>query len=194
MMEEIMKQIRESVEIKQLLLNNEIELSCIQDAAEICIKSLRNGNKIMLAGNGGSAADAQHIAGELVNRFGFDRPAIAALAISTDTSVTTSIANDSSYNFIFSRQVEAIGIKGDVLITLSTSGNSTNILEAIKSAAKKGITTIGFSGSKGGRMSELCNIIVKVPSESTPRIQEVHILIGHILCHIIETSLYSAKQ
>ena len=194
MMEEIMKQIRESVEIKQLLLNNEIELSCIQDAAEMCIQSLRNGNKIILAGNGGSAADAQHIAGELVNRFGFDRPAIAALAISTDTSVTTSIANDSSYNFIFSRQVEAIGIKGDVLITLSTSGNSTNILEAIKSAAKKGIATIGFSGSKGGKMSELCNIIVKVPSESTPRIQEVHILIGHILCHIIETSLYGAKQ
>lgn len=193
-MEEIKKQIRESVEIKQLLLNNEIVLSCIQDAAEMCIESLRKGNKIMLAGNGGSAADAQHIAGELVNRFGFDRPAIAALAISTDTSVTTSIANDSSYNFIFSRQVEAIGIKGDVLITLSTSGNSTNILEAIKSAAKKGIATIGFSGSKGGKMSELCNIIVKVPSESTPRIQEVHILIGHILCHIIETSLYSAKQ
>lgn len=190
-MEEIKTQIRESLEIKKLLLQDDQILEAIQKSAGVCIEALKNGKKLLLAGNGGSAADAQHIAGELVNRFGFDRPAIAAVAISTDTSVLTSIANDYDYKLIFSRQIEALGNTGDVLISLSTSGNSENIIEGIRAAKQKGIITIGMTGSAGGKMSDMCDLVIHAPSSSTPRIQEIHILVAHIICTIIEKDLFS---
>jgi D-sedoheptulose 7-phosphate isomerase len=192
-MDFIRKQIEESLKVRKLILDDEKILKSIKETAEICCKALRNGNKILLIGNGGSAADAQHLAGELVNRFGFDRPGLSAIALTTDTSVITSISNDYGFERLFSRQVQALGKKGDVLIVLSTSGNSANILEGIKEAKKKGIITIGLSGKSGGKMNKLCDLMLKVPSEETPRIQEVHILLGHIICASIENDLFNKK-
>jgi len=186
----IRKQIEESLKVKTLLLEDENTFRLIEESALQCCKALRNDKKIIFAGNGGSAADAQHLAGELVNRFGFERPGLSAIAITTDTSVITSIANDYGFERLFARQIEAIGKKGDVLLALSTSGNSANIIEGIKEAKKVGIITIGLTGSSGGKISQLCDLCLKIPSDDTPRIQEAHILIGHIICSIIENSLY----
>ena len=190
-MDFIRKQIEESLKVRKLILDDEKILKSIKETAEICCKALRNGNKILLIGNGGSAADAQHLAGELVNRFGFDRPGLSAIALTTDTSVITSISNDYGFEKLFSRQVQALGKKGDALLALSTSGNSVNILEGIKEAKKMGIATIGFTGKSGGKMSQLCDMCLKMPSDDTPRIQEAHILIGHIICALIENDLYN---
>jgi D-sedoheptulose 7-phosphate isomerase len=189
-MDFIRKQIEESLKVKTLLLDDENIQKSIKTAATFCCEALRNDKKIIFAGNGGSAADAQHLAGELVNRFGFDRPGLSAIALTTDTSVITSIANDYGFEKLFSRQIQAIGKKGDVLVVLSTSGNSSNIIEGIKEARKTGIITIGLTGRSGGKMPPLCDICLNVPSDDTPRIQEAHILIGHILCSIIENSLF----
>lgn len=189
-MDIIRQQIEESIRVKNLILENKGIQTTIKEAAVICSRSLKKGKKIIFAGNGGSAADAQHLAGELVNRFGFERPGIAAIAITTDTSVITSISNDSGFDKLFARQIEAIGKKGDVLISLSTSGNSVNIIEGIKEARKAGIIAIGFTGKSGGRMSRLCDLTIKAPSDETPRIQEAHILIGHILCSSVENRLF----
>lgn len=190
MMDIIRKQIEDSLKVKKMVLDDMEAVKSIEEAASHCIKALKKGNKIIIAGNGGSAADAQHIAGELVNRFGFERPGLAAIAITTDTSVITSISNDYGFLKVFSRQIEAIGKKGDVFISLSTSGTSGNILEAIKESKSKGIFNIGFTGKSGGKMSKLCDLIIKVPSSDTPRIQEVHILIGHIICSLIENGIF----
>ena len=192
-MNEIRRQIEESIKIKELILDNEELLRSIKKGAEVCIKALKGGRKIMFAGNGGSAADAQHLAAELVNRFGFDRPAIAAIALTTDTSVLTAIANDYNFNILFSRQIESVGIKGDVLVALSTSGNSVNVLEGIKTAKGKGIITIGITGSSGGKMARVCDVSIEIPSSETARIQEASILIGHILCYEIENSIFGKK-
>ena len=146
-----------------------------------------------MAGNGGSAADAQHIAGELVSRFYFDRPALGALALTTDTSIMTAIGNDYGYDYLFSRQLEGLGNGGDVFVGISTSGNSRNILSALKTAKAKGMLAVGLTGQKGGLMDELCDIVLRVPSDSTPRIQESHITIGHILCMIVEDSIFGGK-
>ena len=189
-MEFIRKQIEESLKVKKLLLDDENFIKAIKESAEICCDALRGDKKVIFAGNGGSAADAQHLAGELVSRFGFDRPGLSAIAITTDTSVITSISNDYGFDKLFSRQVQAIGKKGDVLIALSTSGNSVNIIEGLKEAKKTGLKTIGFTGISGGKMAHACDICLKVPSKDTPRIQETHILIGHIICSIIENSLF----
>jgi D-sedoheptulose 7-phosphate isomerase len=189
-MDFIRKQIEESLNVKKLLLNDLNIQKSITETTDICCKAIRNGNKILFIGNGGSAADAQHLAGELVNRFGFERPGLAAIALTTDTSVITSISNDYGFEKLFSRQVQAIGTKGDVLLALSTSGNSPNILEGINEARKRGITTIGLTGLNGGKISELCDICIKVPSGDTPRIQEAHILIGHIICSTIENNIF----
>ena len=189
-MDFIRKQIEESLKVKKLLLDDENINKVIKESAAICIEALRNDKKILFAGNGGSAADAQHLAGELVNRFGFDRPGLSAIALTTDTSVITSISNDYGFEKLFSRQIQAIGKKGDVLLALSTSGNSVNIIEGIKEAKRIGIVTIGLTGRSGGKMLQLCNFCIKVPSEDTPRIQEAHILIGHIICSIIENCLF----
>jgi D-sedoheptulose 7-phosphate isomerase len=189
-MESIKKHIEDSINVKKRILDDNQMVESIDAAAGLCIKALKKGNKIILAGNGGSSADAQHIAAELVNRFGFDRPGLAAIAITTDTSVITSISNDYGFEKLFARQVEALGKKSDVLIVFSTSGNSANILGAIKEARAKGLLTIGMTGKTGGKMAKLCDIILKVPSSDTPRIQEAHILIGHIICSEIENRIF----
>lgn len=188
----------DSIKIKNEILNDENLINLIKKSALMIIQAYKNGNKTLLAGNGGSAADAQHIAGEFVSRFYFDRPGIASIALSTDTSILTAIGNDYGYENLFARQVQAQGNKGDVFIGISTSGNSKNILKALEICKEKEILSIGLSGASGGAMNELCDICIKVPSSCTPRIQESHILIGHILCAVVEEELFgkgfSCKQ
>lgn len=158
--------------------------------AGVCSEALRRGNKILFAGNGGSAADAQHLAGELVSRFAYDRPGLAAFALTTDTSVLTAIGNDYGYEHLFARQVQAVGVAGDVLFGISTSGRSPNILAALRLARDKGLVTVGLTGRLGGQMPELCDHLLRVPSDSTPRIQEGHIAMGHAICQIIEATIF----
>lgn len=186
----IKKQIQRSIAVKQTLLDNEEVLNMIESAVQLVIAAYQNNNKTMVAGNGGSAADAQHIAGELVARFYFDRPGLSSMALSTDTSVITAIGNDYGFERLFSRQIEAHGNNGDVFIGLSTSGNSPNILKALEMCKEKGVKTIGLTGESGGKMADLCDICIKVPSSETPRIQESHILIGHIICYLVEEMLF----
>jgi D-sedoheptulose 7-phosphate isomerase len=163
---------------------------CLTDAvaisAQLCIDCLKSGGKILLFGNGGSAADAQHIAAELVGRYKVERKSLPAIALTTNTSALTAIGNDYGYIHVFDRQVEGLANKGDVVIGISTSGNSINVINALKVASKLNCTTIGFSGQDGGEMNKICNINLAVPSEDTPRIQEMHILIGHTICHLID--------
>jgi len=165
-------------------------IHCLTDSvaisAQLCIDCLKSGGKILLFGNGGSAADAQHIAAELVGRYKVERKSLPAIALTTDTSVLTSIGNDYGYIHVFERQVEALANKGDIAIGISTSGNSINVINALKVASKLNCNTIGFSGQDGGEMNKICNINLSVPSEDTPRIQEMHILIGHTICHLID--------
>ena len=153
-------------------------------------ESIQEGHKVLFVGNGGSAADAQHLAAEIVGRFEKDRSGLAAIALTTDSSALTSIANDYGFDSIFSRQVEALGQEGDVLVAISTSGKSPNILKAVEVARTKGLTTIGLLGKTGGRLKELVDHALVVPSDNTARVQEAHILIGHILCQLIEESLF----
>ena len=186
----IKDQIKKSYETKQDIYNNEELLNKIEQVAKICVELYRGSNKTILAGNGGSAADAQHIAAELVGRYGFDRPSIPSLALTTDTSNLTAIGNDYGYDKVFSRQLEGMGQEGDIFIGISTSGNSKNIINAFQSAKVKGITTVALTGKDGGEMAKIADIALIVPSDSTPRIQESHILIGHILCDIIEKEIF----
>ena len=190
MKEYIKDQIKKSYEIKQELYKNDDLLEKIVTVAQLCLEVYHNGKKTMLAGNGGSAADAQHIAAELVGRYGFDRPSLPSLALTTDTSNLTAIGNDYGYDFVFSRQLEGMGQEGDTFIGISTSGNSVNIINAFESAKKKGITTVALTGRDGGKMASIADIALVIPSNSTPRIQESHILVGHILCDIIEKELF----
>ncbi len=162
----------------------------LEQSAKTILESLKNGNKFLLAGNGGSAGDAQHIAAELTGRYKKERPGIKAIALTTDTSAITAIGNDYGYDYIFSRQLDALGVNGDVFLGISTSGNSKNIIEALTLAKERGITTIGLSGRDGGAMRSLCDINIIVPSDNTPRIQEMHILVGHTLCMLIEDHLF----
>lgn len=159
-------------------------------AVNLSVQALKSGNKILFAGNGGSAADAQHWAGELVSRFNYDRPGLAGIALTTDTSTLTAIGNDYGYDYVFARQVEALGRKGDVLIAISTSGNSKNIVRAIHAAREAGISVIGFTGRKGGAMTDICDICLRMPSDATPKIQEGHEFIGHLLCGLIEREMF----
>jgi len=165
----------------------------IEIAAKICIDSLKNGNKILIFGNGGSAADAQHIAAELVGRYKTERKGIPAIALTTDTSAITSIANDYGYLHVFERQVEALANKGDVVIGISTGGSSTNIISALKLANNLDCKTIGFSGRDGGEFNALCDVNLVAIAEDTPRIQEMHILIGHTICHLIELEFSTSE-
>lgn len=158
----------------------------IKKACETAVATLKAGGKILLCGNGGSAADAQHIAAELTGRYKTERGALAGIALTTDTSALTAIGNDYGYEFVFSRQLEALGREGDLLIAISTSGNSGNVVKALELARKIGIKTIGLSGRTGGAMNELCELNLVVPSNDTPRIQEIHIMIGHIICQAID--------
>ena len=159
-------------------------------ATGISIAALRAGRKLLFCGNGGSAADAQHWAGELVSRFHYDRPGLPAIALTTDSSILTAIGNDYGYDRVFARQVEALGVAGDVLVAISTSGNSPNVVAAIEAARGQGLATIGFTGQGGGRMAALCDVCIRIPSTSTPRIQEGHEVLGHALCALIEATLF----
>lgn len=186
----IIKQIADSAATKQAILDNEPLLDTIVTVAKACVEVYRKGKKTMLAGNGGSAADAQHIAAELVGRYGFDRPSIPSLALTTDSSNLTAIGNDYGYDKVFSRQLEGMAQEGDIFIGISTSGNSQNIINAFISAKDRGVTTVALVGRDGGKMGEMADYAIIIPSDATPRIQESHILIGHILCDIIEKELF----
>jgi len=191
-MQDIVKsQIEASIQAKQAILKDPDLLQLISNAAATVTKAYKNGKKTLLAGNGGSAADAQHIAGEFVSRFYFDRPGLPSIALTTDTSILTAIGNDYGYEKLFARQVQALGNEGDVFIAISTSGNSPNVLKALEVCKEKGITSIGLTGMSGGKMADKCDICIKVPSAETPRIQESHILIGHIICCITEEEMFA---
>lgn len=172
-----------------LLLQLRAEAPAIRRAAERCIDALRRGHKILFCGNGGSAADAQHLAAELMGRYKLNRAALPALALTTDTSVLTAIANDYGYETVFRRQVEGLGQPGDVLIAITTSGNSPNILAAAAAAAARGLTTIGMTGRSGGQLAALADITLRMPSDTANTIQEMHIAVGHLLCDLIESAL-----
>jgi D-sedoheptulose 7-phosphate isomerase len=161
----------------------------IEFAQYLC-NAFRNAKKLMICGNGGSAADAQHLAAEFVNRFQLDRSPLPALALTTDTSIITSVANDYQYEDVFSKQIEALGVSGDILLAISTSGSSPSVLAAIRAARKKGVYTVGFMGGQGGDMLRLVDLALLVESECTPRVQEVHILAGHLICELVEHILF----
>ena len=179
-----------SVAVKQRILVDSEFMQQVTDMGHLLIDRYEAGHKLLIAGNGGSAADAQHIAAEFVSRFNFDRPGLPALALTTDTSILTAVGNDYGYDQLFRRQIEANGVAGDVFLGISTSGNSPNILQALEAARLKGITTIGLTGQQGGSMRELCDHCLCVPSGDTPRIQEAHILIGHTICGMVELALF----
>lgn len=162
----------------------------LEAAVSTCVASLRAGGRILFAGNGGSAADAQHWAGELVSRFYYDRPGLAAIALTTDTSILTAIGNDYGYDYVFARQVEALGQPGDVLVAISTSGNSPNIVRAAHAALERGLHVIGFTGEGGGALASLSSPCFRIPSSETPRIQEGHEFVGHLLCALIEAEMH----
>lgn len=182
--------ISKSIAVKEELLKDQDLLNSIQAIADICIAAFKSKNKVLFCGNGGSAADAQHLSAELSGRFYIDRDPLYAEALHVNTSYLTAVANDYCFDEIFSRLVQAKGKKGDVLIALSTSGNSANIINAIETAKQIGMHTIGLTGASGGKMKGLCEQLIRVPSEDIPRIQESHIMIGHIICEIIESELF----
>lgn len=181
----------ESIAVKTRMLKDDIVIKTIQEATDLCIAALENGHKLLFAGNGGSASDAQHIAAELVGRYERDRDGLPAIALTTNLSQVTAIANDYGYDSMFQRQVQALATEGDVFFGLSTSGNSENVVKAIEQCRKQGVATVGMTGESGGAMAGLCNLCIRVPSNNTARIQESHITIGHILCSGIETALFS---
>lgn len=182
--------ISDSIAVKQQLLADTVMLARIEQVTQVCIEAFKRGNKLLIAGNGGSAADAQHMAAEFVARFEFDRPGLPAIALTTDTSALTAIGNDYGYEFLFSRQVEALGKAGDVFIGLSTSGNSKNVLKAMEACEKIGITRVALCGA-GGKIHQMSDYVLAVPSTHTPRIQESHELIMHILCGLCEEALFA---
>jgi D-sedoheptulose 7-phosphate isomerase len=188
----ITQKIEEAQQVMQAILADDALLIKLEQAAIACIESLRTGGKILLAGNGGSAADAQHIAGEFVSRFAFDRPGLPAIALTTDTSILTAIGNDYGYEKLFARQVQAHGQQGDIFIGYSTSGKSPNVLLALKEARARGLVCIGLTGNRGGPMLELCDYLLAVPSADTPKIQEGHLVLGHILCGLVENAMFKA--
>jgi D-sedoheptulose 7-phosphate isomerase len=179
----------DSIRVKQAMLDDSALLKDVTSIATMCTDAFRRGNKVLLAGNGGSAADAQHIAAEFLGRFELERRGLPALALATNGSSVTAIANDFGYDTIFRRQVEALAVAGDVFIGFSTSGNSANVLAAIEHCRDNDIATIGLTGEGGGKMAELCDIAICVPSKNTARVQESHITLGHILCSLIESAL-----
>jgi D-sedoheptulose 7-phosphate isomerase len=190
----VRKAIKNSIEIKKTLLKNEETLYVIEKVAKEIINAFKNQKKVLLCGNGGSAADAQHIAAELSGKFYLDREPLFAEALHCNTSFLTAVANDYSFEDVFARAVKAMGKKGDILIGISTSGNSENVIRAIKVANKMGMITVGLTGKTGGKMKDICHYLIRVPSTDTPRIQEAHILIGHIICEIVEKEIFSKNQ
>jgi D-sedoheptulose 7-phosphate isomerase len=182
--------ISQSILVKQQIIANETLRASIEKSIEIITNAFKAGNKVLFCGNGGSAADAQHLAAEFSGRFYKNRKALPAEALHCNTSYLTAVANDYSYDVIYSRLLEGIGVAGDVIVGLSTSGNSQNVLNAFEVAKQIGITSIAFTGETGGKMKDNCNILLNVPSTDTPRIQESHIMIGHIICQLVEENLF----
>jgi D-sedoheptulose 7-phosphate isomerase len=182
----------EAQRIMRHMSDDESLLTRIGDVTMACVQSIRAGGKILLAGNGGSAAQAQHIAAEFVSRFAFDRPAMSAVALTTDTSILTAIGNDYGYEKLFSRQVRALGRPRDVFIGYSTSGKSPNVLQAFEAARELGLVCVGFTGNRGGPMRTLCHHLLEVPSADTARVQEGHLVLGHILCGLAEREMFGS--
>ncbi len=186
----IQSRISESIETKQKLLSNEALLTTIEEVTQAVINAFQKGNKVLFCGNGGSAADAQHLAAEFSGRFYLNRKALPAEALHVNTSYLTAVANDYSYDAVYARLVEGIGVKGDMLIGLSTSGNSNNIIKAFEAAKQNEMITIALTGESGGKMKGMVDYLINVPSSITPRIQEAHILVGHIICEIAEAEYF----
>jgi D-sedoheptulose 7-phosphate isomerase len=186
----ILNYLAQSRDIVQAAIDDPVFCRAINDIAEVIADALRNGGKLLLAGNGGSAADAQHIAGEMLSRLNYDRAPAAAIALTTDTSVLTAIGNDYGYERVFERQILGLGCPGDALIAISTSGRSPNILRAINAGREKSLTIVGFTGRTGGEMAARCDLCLHAPSESTQLIQQIHITAGHIICGLVEEWLF----
>ena len=190
MKEQIKNLIQASIDVKlQVLADHELQKT-VGECVLLLVEAFKNGNKVLFCGNGGSAADAQHLAAEFSGRFYTDREALPAEALHVNTSYLTAVANDYSFDIVYSRMVTGIGKKGDVLVGLSTSGNSVNVIKAFEAARQKGMTTIGFTGNTGGNMKAHCDYLINIPSADTPRIQESHILIGHIICQLVEEQYF----
>jgi len=193
MIDFIQSKIKNSIDLKTKLLNDVVILKQVEGLVNDIITCYNNGGKVLWCGNGGSAADAQHLAAELSGRFYYDRPPLFSEALHVNTSYTTAVANDYGYDFIFSRLVKAMGKKGDVLIGLSTSGNSPNVIKAIEEANSTGMVTACFNGETGGKMKDLSKYLINIPSTDTPRIQECHMLLGHTICELVELNLFPKK-
>lgn len=191
MSDQIISIIQSSIDTKQYILKNELLINTLRQCSEVITKAFRDGNKVLFCGNGGSAADAQHLAAEFSGRFYTDRDALPAEALHCNTSYLTAVANDYSYDVVYSRMIHGIGKPGDVLVGLSTSGNSKNIVEAFKTAKLKNMITIGLTGESGGIMKNISDYLLNVPSSDTPRIQETHIMMGHIICQLVEETYFS---
>ena len=193
MIDKIKSKLQASIDLKTSLLSNKAILEAIEKITEEIITCYKHDGKVLWCGNGGSAADAQHLSAELTGRYYYDRPPLFSEALHVNTSYLTAVANDYSYGEIYSRLVKAMGRKGDILIGLSTSGNSENVVNALKTANEIGMITVGFTGEGGGKMKEHCKYLVAIPSKDTPRIQECHMLFGHSICEVVETSLFPKK-
>ena len=190
MIQHIKSRIQASIDLKTSLLSNEVILNTVQSIVNDIVTCYKNDGKVLWAGNGGSAADAQHLAAELSGRFYYDRPPLFSEALHVNTSYTTAVANDYSYDVIFSRLTKAMGRKGDVLIGLSTSGNSANVIKSLEVANEIGMVTVAFTGETGGKMKACTKYLVNIPSKDTPRIQECHMILGHTICELVEIALF----
>jgi len=186
----IRQNLQTAIELKQALLGSETTLSLIAEMVDVIVECYRKGGKVFFCGNGGSAADAQHLAAELSGRYYYDRPPLFAEALHVNTSYITAVANDYSFDDIYARWLTAIGKQGDVLIALSTSGNSPNVVKAIAQGNTNGMVTIGFTGADGGKMKGLCQLLLQIPSKDTPRIQECHMHVGHTICELVEAAIF----
>ncbi len=191
-MEKIRKIIQASIDTKQQVLQNSELITAIDKAVELIVTAFQQGNSVYFCGNGGSAADAQHLAAEFSGRFYSDRKALPAEALHCNTSYLTAVANDYSFDVIYSRMIDGIGKEGDILAGLSTSGNSVNIIKAFEKAKEKKMITIGFTGKSGGKMKDCSNLLINIPSTDTPRIQESHIMVGHIICQLVEEKIFNS--
>jgi D-sedoheptulose 7-phosphate isomerase len=189
----IQSRLKAAIELKTAVMNSVELMNTMKAITENIVQSYKSGGKVLWCGNGGSAADAQHLAAELSGRFYYDRPPLFSEALHVNTSYTTAVANDYSYDVIYSRLIEAMGRKGDVLIGLSTSGNSKNVVNAIKKANEMGLVTVGFTGASGGEMKSICQHMICIPSSDTPRIQECHMNLGHSICELVEIHLFPKK-
>jgi D-sedoheptulose 7-phosphate isomerase len=186
----IKRNFKESLCLKEEILSDNILIETIEVVVNKCINSFKTKGKVLFCGNGGSAADAQHLAAELSGRYYYDRPPLNSEALHVNTSYLTAVANDYSYNEVYARLIKAVGLRGDVLIGLSTSGNSRNVVNAFIQARELGVFTVGFTGKGGGEMKDHCDVLIEIPSENTPRIQECHMIIGHSICELVEQSLF----